>query len=72
MAYRHRSPDKRALRSQHLMRLSAVADRLTNGVPTDGFMMAIRICHKAGCSVEDMAAVCPTLTLDQLKEWSQQ
>jgi hypothetical protein len=58
------------MRSSHLMRLSTVADRVTNGVPTDGFRMAIRICRRAGCTFEEMATVCPTLTVEQLKEWS--
>jgi hypothetical protein len=70
MTYRHRSPDAGKLRSSHLMRLSTVADRLTGGVPTEGFKMALRICRRAGCSYEDMASVCPTLTVDQIKEWS--
>lgn len=70
MTYRHRSPDKGKLRSSHLMRLSTVADRVTNGVPTDGFKMALRICRLAGCTHEEMAAVCPTLTVTQIKEWS--
>lgn len=68
MAYRYQSPDKKALRSQHLMRLALVADRVTNGVPTDGFKMAARICKRAGCSFEEMAQV-SNFTVDQLKEW---
>lgn len=69
MPYRHRSPDAKKLRSSHLMRLALVADRVTNGVPTDGFKMALRICLKAGCGYEEMAEVTP-YTADQLKDWS--
>lgn len=69
MTYRHQSPSKKDLRSQHLLRLGLVADRVTNGVPTDGFKLALRICRRAGCSFEEMAEV-SNHTVDQLKEWS--
>lgn len=70
MTYRHRTPGKKELRQQHLMRLALVADRVTNGVPTEGFKLAIRICRNAGCSLEEMASCC-NFSVDQLREWSE-
>ena len=69
MTYRHRTPSRAALRAQHLGRLGLVADRITNGVPTEGLKLAVRICHGAGCSWEDMAKTLDR-PVEEIKSWN--
>lgn len=51
------------------MRLGLVADRVTNGVPTDGLKLAVRICTHAGCKWEDMAEVLER-PVEEIKSWN--
>lgn len=50
------------------MRLGLVADRVTNGVPTDGLKLALRICARAGCGWEDMAKALDR-PVEEIKDW---
>jgi hypothetical protein len=67
---RHNRPTSKELRSSHLLRLTMVADRVTNGVVTPGLKMSARICRKAGCSWEDMSkAMLGRHTVEEIKDW---